>query len=335
MSKLPLQETPRSRRKSNVPRVGRYGDSDTFKDVLLVVRHDLNEAAKEHLAEVDAFLQWAQPETLRRDNIEKKIRQYPAALQRTIRLYVAFVLRFRVTLELHEGKDTVSFGTQIEEISGPQLRARIEHGKLQPAVRISSGLALAAKGKRISHGDVVSVKTLIKRGKSPLVAQATVAQLRDSLRRRGIPAGHARIRIVELSEDVGRAGGARATLATQILDAFYDPVDITFVVFRSRNQPYLLSLIGELVDAKDWEGYGAILAALHKQLYGVSPAGRRLNREKRSKNLSALGRNEIVTKSLVIEHAIGSTERDLSTQDKSFRRSRHWAEQIRKSLLRE
>jgi len=82
-----------------------YEGSTAYDEALVVVRHDLHQAAEMHPTDVKAFLSWVRENGLAisRRQIGRKIGGLHKDVRAWFRLYTAFLLRFHVYLEFHLG----------------------------------------------------------------------------------------------------------------------------------------------------------------------------------------------------------------------------------------
>jgi hypothetical protein len=319
--------------------------SRTCMDYLDVVKEEIQEAAKKDPAAVRKFLSWAQPDRLMTADAFNRVKKYDRDLRRAFAIYLAFVFRFRVWLR-PSPREPFTLIPVYDSVPSPEVREVVvkggsfvsvgheedEDAQGHPAAGgIPGKVRRALKEKNVKRVFVPGhlselTQFLISQGKDPRAADEYVERLAEMMTRHGCNPEDIKIRLDEV------LAGPDAVI-TKLLDATYDPLTITFMIVESQRRRYLLALVGELVSAKDWSDLAAVRTALHQELYGESPAGRRPNRSALRRNLteSKRGKPAVIDEARRLHGNISPTARRKAA--KPLDRAKNKRDKIIKSLL--
>jgi hypothetical protein len=312
-------------------------------EALVVVEHDLHRAAKMHPDDVREFLSWVRKSglTSSRGQIREKIHGFHKDVTSSLRLYIGFVLRFRVYLRFIHRDGKLEFVPNYDGPRHSQLKVGVRGGELIPppvepdadardlfasigGMPAQIRRSVKAKGSRIlmSEQSKVADAKLMERG----MPEEEVACLRAAQRMRGSNPEDARLRITEVySEDTGSV--------TQLLDEAYDPLSITFLLVGSRGQTRLMCLVGELVSDDEWNQLGVVRAILQKVMRGKAPAGKPVNFEQFAQDISRIPPNGKISKDCVITASgIESTHADMKRAEKRLQRAKLRADRVRRQI---
>lgn len=320
-----------------------YHGSTAFMEALVVVQHDLSQAAAKHPSDVIALLSWVRKNGLATSSrqILKKIQSFHKDIAASLRLYIGFVLRFQVYLKFSRRGGDLKFVPDYEGPLHSQLKIGVRGGELiappaEPDADVRDLFAFVGgtpeeirkavkrKGSRIlmSEQSRDADAMLMEHG----LSEEEVVDLRAAQRRRGVNPEDAKLRIVEVdSED--------ASSVTQLLDEAYDPLSITFLLVRSRGQTRLLCLVGELVSDKEWNQLGVVRAVAHKVMRGKAPAGKRVNIQQFAQDVDRIPPDGTISKKALFA-AIGGPGRgpDVSRMEKRLQRAKLRAERVRQKI---
>jgi len=319
-----------------------YEESTAFKEALVVVQHDLRQAAAKHPTDVKAFLSWVRENgpTISRGQIRKKIGGFHKDVTASLRLYVGFALRFQVYLEFIRRDAVLEFVPNYPGPRNSQLKVGVRGGELiappaEPDADVRDVFATVGgmpaqirrdvkKGSRIlmSEQRKVDDAELMERG----LREEEVDYLRAVQRSRGCNPEDAKLRIVEVDcED--------SSSVTQLLDAAYDPLSITFLLVGSRGQTRLMCLVGELVSDDEWNRLGVVRAIVHKIMWGKAPAGKRVDSPQFAQDIDRIPTDGRISKTFVID-AIGGTVSDteMKRMEKRLQRAKARADRVRRNI---
>jgi hypothetical protein len=312
-------------------------------EAFVVVKYDLHQAAAMHPSDVMEFLSWVRKNglTKSRDQIFTKIKEFDKDVTASLRLYIGFVLRFGVYLEFIRRDGALEFVPKYRVPRHSQLKVGVKGGDLIPPpaepdadsrdLFASTGgmpadIRKGVKRKRsrilMSEQSKVADAKLMERGSS----EEEVAYLRAAQRMRGSNPEDAKLRIVEVdSEDTSSV--------TQLLDAAYDPLSITFLLVGSRGQTRLMCLVGELVSDDEWNQLGVVRAILQKELWGKAPAGAPVNLEQFIQDIDRIPPNGKISKDCVIKASGNeSAAADMKRAEKRLQRAKLRADRVRRNI---
>lgn len=317
-----------------------YEASTAFKEALVVVQHDLRQATVTHLSEVTEFLSWVRKNglTVDRRQLRKKLNGIHKDISASLRVYVGFVLRFGVYLEFISRGGERSFEPKYLGLGHSQMKVGVRGGKLVPPspepdaeVRdlfasiggLPAEIRREAKRKRSS----VLMSEQSKRADAELMerglSKEEVAYLRAVQRTRGSNPEDAKLRIVEVDSEDNSS-------VTQLLDAAYDPLSITFLLVGSRGQTRLMCLVGELVRDDEWKQLGVVRSIMQTVMWGKAPAGAPLKRF--AQDLDQVPADGTISMDVVLAATIGDTETDRKRTEKRLQRARERADRVRKQI---
>jgi hypothetical protein len=322
-----------------------FEGSTTFKEALVVVQHDLRQAAETHPSDVTEFLSWVRKTGLTgsTDQILKKIDKFHKDVTASLRLYVGFVLRFHVYLRFIHRDGAMKLIPKYEGPRNSQLKARVKEGKLipppaEPDADVRDRFAWSGgipeqirrsvkKGSRIlsSEQRKEDDAKLMERGMS----EEEVGLLRAAQRRHACNPEDAKLRIVEVdSEDTSSV--------SRLLDVAYDPLSITFLLVRSRGQTRVMCLVGELVSDDEWNQMGVIHAAVHKVMWGKTPAGAPVDFEQFAQDIVRIPLGgKIPTNSVIdalVETGSKTDTTDIKRMEKRLQRAKSRADRVRRQI---
>ena len=262
---------------------------------------------------------------MRRADFEVAIRKYPAKLQRLFRMYAAFVLRYRVVLCSSSALD-VNLVPILEELQSGEQKAVLRDGRLQEVAAIKRQSDGALMLEKLVRSSVASDTDLVARGMS--VSEAR--RLKETINRRGLE--RYRLPLIHLTEEATPDCQPPLTPMTELLDRFYDPTTITSIIVKSRKQPYLVCLVGELATADEWSAYASVRTELHKAVYRVSAVGRPGRRKKQRSDLLAASDRRGISQETAFNRST-ETQTQLESRRKALYRARNRAKRVRESLL--
>lgn len=200
------------------------------------------------------FLRWVSLETLFRGNVDAELTRYPKALRPIFEQYVAFALRFRVYLRARLFADGSVVFTNIFQEVGPQFaKARLSGLHFAP---LTAEFPLDENSQdEEDYRDNIAVQ------QSDIPKELLVGRS---------------IRVMHL---IDRGLTSAKSGLRFLLDTAYDPLCITAVIVETQigkavRQPYLLCLVGELIDDETWKKHGKLRTNLMKYAHGESPRGR-------------------------------------------------------------
>ncbi len=320
-----------------------YEASTAFNEALLVVRHDLHQAAKMHPNDVKAFVSWVRHNGLTVSTLQArgKANEFDPEISASLRLYIGYVLRFRVYLKFVRRESALEFVPNYEGSRHSQLKFRVRLGKLVPLPvepeadvrdRFASIGGIPAqirkrikdKGSRILLTEQIKLADaeLMERGMS----KVEVDSLRASQRLRGSNPEDAKLRIVEVhSEDT--------SAVTELLDRAYDPLSITFLLVESREQPRLMCLVGELVSNYEWNQLGVVRAIVHKVRRGKGPAGAPVNLKQFAQDIDRIPPDgKLSTPYLVGMIGGHGSDIEIKRIEKRLQRAKSRAERVRQQI---
>lgn len=312
-------------------------------EALVVVQHDLGQAAAKHPTDVKAFLSWVRENglTMKRGKIRKKIEEFHSDVTDSLRLYIGFVLRFRVYLKYIRHEGVLKFEPDYEGTRHSQLKVGVRGGTLvaptaepdadfrdlfassggTPA-KIRSGVK--SKGSRIlmSKQSREDDSELMGRG----LSEEEVDHLREVQRRRGINPEDEKLRFVEVDSD-------DTSSLTQLLDQAYDPPSITFLLVRSRGQTRLVCVVGELVSDDEWNQLGVVRPVMQKVMWKRAPAGAPVDFPQFAQDIKRIPPNGKISRNSVIDASDQKTsETDLKRTEKRLQRAKDRADRVRRQM---
>jgi len=158
------------------------------------------------------------------------------------------------------------------------------------------------------------------------LSEDEVTSLRAVQRKRGSNPEDDKLRIFDVYS------GDTSSL-TQLLDAAYDPLSITFLLVRSRGQVRLMSLVGELVSDYEWNQMGVVRANVHEVLWGKAPAGAPLNFQQFAQDIGRIPPDGKISRNAAID-ALGDipTETDIKRMEKRLQRATSRADSVRRNI---
>ncbi len=326
-----------------VQRKKAFEGSTAFKEAMVVVEHDLRRAASTHAIDVEAFLLWMRENGLAAtgSEIREKIKEFDKGIIDSFRLYVGFVLRFQVHLNFVRRKGVVAFVPDFEGPRQSQLRVRMRGGDLIPPQAEPDGdirdlfASIGGVPEQIrvgikKKGSLILMSEQVKADDAMLLGSGwsddEVALLRATQRKRGINPEDAKLRIIEVDSGF-------ASSVTQLLDASYDPLSITFLLVKSREQMRLMCLVGELVSDKEWNQLGVFRAIVQSVVRGNTPAGRPFNSHQFAQDLERIPTDGKITNDAVIKAIDGKgTARDVKRAEKRLQRAKSRLDRVRRQI---
>jgi hypothetical protein len=113
----------------------------------------------------------------------------------------------------------------------------------------------------------------------------------------------------------------------QILNSFYDPLELSFVEIQRRishnlTQHYLVCIVGELSDGRAWRKAGSARTQMIKRVYGVSTRGRKSNLDQRARDMILVGQYGSNIKASTNASIEQSGQNPAYVSDKDFRREK-------------
>ncbi len=242
-------------------RAARYQRSNVFTKELMIVQSELESYSGRAARDIFKFLRWFRPDRSSPHVVTQRIRDCEKASEATLDHYVSFAFRFRVRMHANlTPEGGVKVRPVYEPISDRFLVGRLAKGGLLP---LQVAIGKKSKSPKLDPGEHV---------------EDYRARLSDP-EAVGYPA------VDQYSQRFMRLAVEGESELMRIVEAFYDPLALNFVeiqkwISRAHKQSYLMCLVGELTDVKDWRSAASVRTEMISRLYDVSTRGRRPDRRR-------------------------------------------------------